>query len=85
MSFNSFQEFLRYLEEQGEVIRIAAEVSADLEITEITDRVTKAQGKALLFERVRGSRFPVVTNAFGSYKRVAMALGQPPDEIARQD
>ena len=84
MSFNSFQEFLRYLEEQGEVIRIAAEVSAELEITEITDRVTKAQGKALLFERVKGSRFPVVTNAFGSFKRVAMSLGRPPDEIARK-
>ena len=82
MSFNSFQEFLRYLEGQGEVVRISAEVSADLEITEITNRVTKAHGKALLFERVRGSRFPVVTNAFGSYKRLAMAFGQTPDEIA---
>ena len=82
MSFNSFQEFLRYLEGQGEVVRISAEVSADLEITEITNRVTKAHGKALLFERVRGSRFPIVTNAFGSYKRLAMAFGQTPDEIA---
>jgi 4-hydroxy-3-polyprenylbenzoate decarboxylase len=82
MSFNSFQDYLRYLEGQGEVVRISAEVSADLEITEITNRVTKAHGKALLFERVRGSRFPVVTNAFGSYKRVAMAFGQTPDEIA---
>jgi 4-hydroxy-3-polyprenylbenzoate decarboxylase len=82
MSFNSFQDYLRYLEGQGEVVRISAEVSADLEITEITNRVTKAHGKALLFERVRGSRFPVVTNAFGSYKRLAMAFGQTPDEIA---
>jgi 4-hydroxy-3-polyprenylbenzoate decarboxylase len=82
MSFNSFQDYLRYLEGQGEVVRISPEVSADLEITEITNRVTKAHGKALLFERVRGSRFPVVTNAFGSYKRVAMAFGQTPDEIA---
>jgi 4-hydroxy-3-polyprenylbenzoate decarboxylase len=82
MNFNSFQDFLRYLEEQGEVARVAAEVSAELEITEITDRVTKARGKALLFERVKGSRFPVVTNAFGSPRRVAMALGRAPDEIA---
>jgi len=73
---------LRYLEEQGEVTRVAAEVSAELEITEITDRVTKARGKALLFERVKGYRFPVVTNAFGSPRRVAMALGRAPDEIA---
>ncbi len=73
---------MRYLEEQGEVARVAAEVSAELEITEITDRVTKARGKALLFERVKGSRFPVVTNAFGSPRRVAMALGRAPDEIA---
>lgn len=82
MNFNSFQDFLRYLEEQGEVTRVAAEVSAELEITEITDRVTKARGKALLFERVKGYRFPVVTNAFGSPRRVAMALGRAPDEIA---
>ena len=73
---------MRYLEEQGEVTRVAAEVSAELEITEITDRVTKARGKALLFERVKGYRFPVVTNAFGSPRRVAMALGRAPDEIA---
>jgi 4-hydroxy-3-polyprenylbenzoate decarboxylase len=82
MSFNSFQEFLHHLEEQNELVRISTEVSAELEITEITDRVTKAQGKALLFEKVQGSRFPVVTNAFGSFKRVAMALGRTPDEIA---
>jgi len=82
MSFNSFQDFVHYLEEQGEVVRIAAEVSAELEITEITNRVTKAQGKALLFEKVKGSRYPVVTNAFGSLRRVAMALGRTPDEIA---
>ena len=82
MSFNSFQEFLHYLEQQGEVIRISTEVSPELEITEITDRVTKQQGKALLFEKVSGSRFPVVTNTFGSSARVAMALGQSPEDIA---
>lgn len=84
MGFNTFQEFLNCLERQGELVRISTGVSAELEITEITDRVTKRQGKALLFENVQNSRFPVVTNAFGSHARIALALGQSPDEIAKR-
>ena len=53
------------------------EVDAELEITEITDRVSKSPhgGKALLFENVKGSKIPVLINAFGSYKRMALAMG----------
>src|SRR5512145_106480 len=77
MAYENIRDFLRQLEQRGELVRIKAEVDAVLEIAEITDRVSKEQGspnKALLFERVRGSVFPVLTNAFGSMKRMCLAL-----------
>ncbi|MDZ5010909.1 menaquinone biosynthesis decarboxylase, partial [Clostridium perfringens] len=55
--------------------RITAEVDSELEITEITDRVSKEYGPALLFENVKGSKYPVLINAMGTYERMAMALG----------
>ncbi len=65
------------LEQAGELLRIKARVSSNLEITQITDLASKSPGggKALLFENVEGSRFPVITNAFGSEKRMCMAFG----------
>lgn len=84
MAFRNFQEFITYLDREGELDRITTEVSTDLEITEITNRVTKSRGKALLFTNVRGSRFPVATNTFGSFKRITMAFGRSPDEIAQR-
>lgn len=75
MVFNDLKKFIAHLEKKGELIRIREEVSADLEITEITDRVSKRYGKALLFERVKGHTTPVLMNAFGSVQRVAWALG----------
>ena len=75
MAYKDLQDFIQRLEAEGELCRIAQEVDPYLEITEITDRVSKAGGPALLFERVKGSEFPVLMNAMGSYKRMAMALG----------
>jgi 4-hydroxy-3-polyprenylbenzoate decarboxylase len=65
------------LEERGELHRIAAEVDPRLEIAAITDRVSKGAGggRALLFDRVRGHRFPVAINLFGTRQRTAWALG----------
>ena len=74
MAFNTTRQFISELESQGELHRVSVEVDPELEITEITDRISKAQGPALLFERVKGSRFPVLINAFGSYRRMQMAL-----------
>ena len=70
-------EFVRALEAEGELLRIRQMVSPVLEITEITDRASKSPGggKALLFERVEGASMPVLTNGFGSMKRICMALG----------
>lgn len=79
------RHFLAVLEEQGELRRVKAEVDPVLEISEITDRVSKAEGPALLFENVKGSAMPVLTNAFGSERRMALALGvEKLDDIAAE-
>ncbi len=75
MAYRDLQEFISFLEQKKELKRISVPVDWNLEITEITDRVSKAHGPALFFENVKGSPYPVVTNAFGSYKRMAYALG----------
>jgi 4-hydroxy-3-polyprenylbenzoate decarboxylase len=75
MAYEDLREFIRALDRAGELKRIRAEVDAELEITEITDRVSKAGGPALLFENVRGYRVPVLINALGSRDRMKMALG----------
>ncbi len=77
MAFDSLADFVKLLEKRGELVRIKDEVDPKLEITAITDRVSKSPGggKALLFEKPKGSEFPVLINAFGSYKRMSLALG----------
>jgi 4-hydroxy-3-polyprenylbenzoate decarboxylase len=75
MAFESLAAFVRTLRSNGQLATIDAEVDPYLEISEITDRVVKAGGPALLFSRVRGSQFPVLTNAFGTERRMALALG----------
>jgi 4-hydroxy-3-polyprenylbenzoate decarboxylase len=74
MAFSGLSEFISLLEKNGELQRIKAFVDPVLEIAEITDRVTKSGGKALLFENT-GTIFPVLINGFGSDRRIAMALG----------
>ena len=84
MAYNSLAEFVQVLERQGELKRVACPVKAELEITEIADRVMKSGGPALLFENVVGKSIPVLINAFGSSKRMALALGvRDIEEIAR--
>ncbi len=78
MAYKDLRAFIAALEKQGELVRIKVPVSAELEISEITDRVSKgpaAQNKALLFERVKGYDMPVLVNALGSASRMALALG----------
>jgi 4-hydroxy-3-polyprenylbenzoate decarboxylase len=75
MAYNSLTEFVQVLEREGELRRIRHPVRAELEITEIADRVMKSGGPALLFENVVGKQIPVLINAFGSMKRMALALG----------
>src|SRR5208337_2370557 len=74
MGYRDLQEFIERLEQAGELVRLRVPVSPRLEITEITDRVSKRGGPALLFEEVPGSAMPVLMNAFGSMKRMCLAL-----------
>ena len=74
MPFDSLRAYVDALRKAGELHVISAAVDPYLEISEITDRVVKAGGPALLFTNVKGSRFPVLTNQFGSHRRMAMAF-----------
>jgi 4-hydroxy-3-polyprenylbenzoate decarboxylase len=71
------RDWIALLEREGELIRIAAEVDPDLEITEITDRTVKTGGPALLFERPRGSDHALLINQFGSERRMCLAFDAP--------
>ena len=78
MAFYDLREFINALESRGMLKRIKTPVDCNLEITEITDRVSKMEGKknvALLFENVKGYDMPVLMNAFGSMERLALAFG----------
>src|SRR5215210_4119157 len=79
------REWIARLEREGELVRISAEVDADLEITEINDRVVKSGGPALLFENVKGSRHPLLINQFGTERRMCLAFGADTlDDVARR-
>ncbi len=75
MAFTDLRDFIRALEKSGELKRISFEVNPYLEITEFADRSVKSGGPALLFEKPKGSRAPVLINAFASMRRMELALG----------
>ena len=86
MAWKNQQQFIDALEKAGELIRIKSYVDPKLEIAEITDRISKSGngGKALLFEKT-GYDFPVLMNAYGSEKRMCMALGVDHlDDVAKE-
>ncbi|MBN9384910.1 MAG: menaquinone biosynthesis decarboxylase [Chitinophagaceae bacterium] len=86
MAYRNQQEFIQALEKAGELVRIRTYVDPKLEIAEITDRISKSGhgGKALLFENT-GTDFPVLMNAYGSEKRMCMALGvEHLDDVTRE-
>ncbi len=76
MAYEDLRHFIKTIESKGLLHRVQTEVDPILEITEITDRMCKSPqgGKALFFERVKGSSYPVVTNLFGSFQRMCLAL-----------
>jgi 4-hydroxy-3-polyprenylbenzoate decarboxylase len=84
MKYKDLRDFIRQLETRGELKRIALEVDPRLEITEICDRTLRAGGPALLFERVKGSRYPLLGNLFGTPRRVAMGMGEDSVEALRE-
>src|SRR5690349_10333883 len=79
----SLRTFLDRLHRENEIITIKAEVDSYLEVAEIHRRVISEGGPALLFERVKGSRYPVVTNMFGTERRIDLAFGPKPEKLVR--
>ncbi|MBS0262627.1 MAG: UbiD family decarboxylase [Planctomycetes bacterium] len=77
MAYENLSDFLNELQDDGELVRVSAEVDPVLEITEIADRISKRPrgGPALFFENVKGSTLPVLVNLLGSHKRLLRALG----------
>src|SRR5438034_465222 len=79
------REWIALLEREGELVRVAAEVDPDLEITEIVDRTVKAGGPALLFEKPKGASHPLLINQFGTERRMCLAFGvERLDDVARK-
>ena len=84
MAYSGLTGFVEELEKKNELRRIKIFVNPELEITEISDRVTKACGAALLFENT-GTDFPLLINAYGSDRRMSVALGKSgPDEAVKE-
>lgn len=70
----SLADFLESLEQAGELAGISAEVGPDLELSAVSERLAREEGRAVLFERVRGHAPPVVTSVLGSERRICLAL-----------
>jgi 4-hydroxy-3-polyprenylbenzoate decarboxylase len=88
MAYRSLSDFVAMLEQRGHLRRVRTPVSPELEITEITDRISKGpldRNVALLFERVNGSDYPVLINSLGHPQRMAWALGvNELDDLSRR-
>ncbi|HEX8707122.1 MAG TPA: UbiD family decarboxylase domain-containing protein, partial [Pyrinomonadaceae bacterium] len=80
----NLRSFLDLLERENELVTIEAEVDPNLELAEVHRRVIARGGPALLFKRVRGSRYPVVTNMFGTGRRIELAFGPKPEALVRE-
>jgi 4-hydroxy-3-polyprenylbenzoate decarboxylase len=77
------RDWIALLEREGELVRVAAEVDPHLEMTEIVDRIVRAGGPALLFERPKGSEIPLLINQFGTERRMCLAFGvESLDDVA---
>ncbi|MFN2493582.1 MAG: UbiD family decarboxylase, partial [Pyrinomonadaceae bacterium] len=81
---SSLRTFLDLLTRENQIITIEAEVDPYLEVAEIHRRVIQRGGPALLFKRVKGSRYPVVTNLFGTQRRIELAFGPKPEALVRE-
>src|SRR5262245_25439967 len=75
MAPSDLREWIALLEREGELVRVGVEVDPYLEVTEIVSRTVRAGGPALLFERPKGSDYPLLINQFGTERRMCLALG----------
>lgn len=81
---SNLRTFLDLLSRENEIITIETEVDPYLELAEVHRRVIDLGGPAILFKRVKGSRYPVVTNLFGTKRRIDLAFGPKPEAIVRE-
>ncbi|NUM78784.1 UbiD family decarboxylase, partial [candidate division KSB1 bacterium] len=84
MPFQTLGDFARQLESLGELQRVKVEVDPELEITEIAVRALLEKRPALLFENVKGAKFPLAINLLASERRIELALGKHPDELGEE-
>jgi 4-hydroxy-3-polyprenylbenzoate decarboxylase len=85
MVLRDLRDWIALLEREGELVRVAAEVDPDLEITEIVDRTVRSGGPALLFEHPKGSGHPLLINQFGTERRMCLAFGvEGLDDVAQR-
>ena len=84
MNYQDLRDFIQQLEKMGELKRIKTEVDPHLEMTEIADRVLRAGGPALLFEKPKGHSIPVLANLFCTPRRVALGMGKESTEALRE-
>src|SRR3979411_3206643 len=80
----NLRSFLDLLRRENDLVTIEAEVDPYLEVAEVHRRVIERGGPALLFTRVKGSRYPVVTNLFGTAKRIDLAFGPRPEQFVKE-
>lgn len=80
----NLRSFIDVLRRENEIVEVSAEVDPYLELAEIHRRVIEHEGKALLFTNPKGSAFPVVTNLFGTRKRIDLAFGPKPLDLVRR-
>ncbi len=80
----NLRTFLDLLTRENEIVTVEAEIDPYLEVAEVHRRVIERAGPALLFKRVKGSRYPVVTNLFGTKRRIDLAFGPKPEAIVRE-
>jgi UbiD family decarboxylase len=83
-AIRSIQEFVNLLRKEGELVEVSAPVDSHLEVAEIHRRVIERQGPALLFTNVIGADFPLVTNLFGTTRRVDLAFGGYPEKLMKE-
>jgi len=79
--FEDLKEFMEELESAKELVRVKKEVDPKYEVAAIVRKACDLEGPAILFENVKGSKFPILSNLFGTYKRAAMVFGVPKEEL----